>query len=102
MDYSQQNCPHGEPTADKIRSVDSIGTHTVLGKRGAQVRVQEFKRYMSDRFSDCSDNWCLPVAQAPVERIKFKGFVPYDDVARHRHHEMPDRNDFERGLRKPR
>lgn len=85
MDYSQQELSAlANRLADKIQfRRPSIGTHTdyVLGKRGKlKFASKEFKRYMSDRFSDFSDNWCLPVAQAPVERIKFKGFVPYDDV----------------------
>ena len=85
MDYSQQELSSlANRLADKIQfRRPSIGTHTdyVLGKRGKlKFASKEFKRYMSDRFSDFSDNWCLPVAQAPVERIKFKGFVPYDDV----------------------
>ena len=89
--------------ADKIQfRRPSIGTHTdyVLGKRGKlKFASKEFKRYMSDRFSDFSDNWCLPVAQAPVERIKFKGFVPYDDVKLGTGiMKCLDRNDFERGL----
>lgn len=71
-----------------------------MGKRGKlKFASKEFKRYMSDRFSDFSDNWCLPVAQAPVERIKFKGFVPYDDVKLGTGiMKCLDRNDFERGL----
>lgn len=45
--------------------------------RGEQGRLmfvsEEFKRYFSARFKNFSDNWCLPVAQAPVERMRFKG-----------------------------
>lgn len=29
----------------------------------------EFKNYLSKRFEGFSDNWCLPVAQAPAERM---------------------------------
>lgn len=79
-----------------------IRKHTdyVLGVRGRlKFASEEFKRYMSDRFSDFSDNWCLPVAQAPVERIKFKGFTPYDgDQLGSNIWKCLDRNDFERGL----
>ena len=59
-----------------------IRKHTdyVRGKRGTlKFASDEFKRYMADRFSGFADNWCLPVAQAPVERIHFRGFIPYDD-----------------------
>ena len=104
MDYSQQELSSlANRMADKIQfRRPSIGTHTdyVLGKRGKlKFASKEFKRYMSDRFSDFSDNWCLPVAQAPVERIKFKGFVPYDDVKLGTGiMKCLDRNDFERGL----
>lgn len=104
MEYSQQELSAlANRLADKIQfRRPSIGTHTdyVLGKRGKlKFASKEFKRYMSDRFSDFSDNWCLPVAQAPVERIKFKGFVPYDDVKLGTGiMKCLDRNDFERGL----
>lgn len=30
---------------------------------------KEFKDYLSKRFEGFSDNWCLPVAQAPAERM---------------------------------
>lgn len=75
-------------------------TDYVLGVRGRlKFASEEFKRYMADRFSDFSDNWCLPVAQAPVERIKFKGFTPYgDDRLDANIMRCLDRNDFERGL----
>ena len=104
MGYSQQELSSlANRLADKIQfRRPSIGTHTdyVLGKRGKlKFASKEFERYMSDRFSDFSDNWCLPVAQAPVERIKFKGFVPYDDVKLGTGiMKCLDRNDFERGL----
>lgn len=79
-----------------------IRKHTdyVTGVRGRlKFSSDEFKRYMSDRFSDFCDNWCLPVAQAPVERIAFKGFVPYDDVKLDSHFARCwERNDADRGL----
>ncbi|MBW3088820.1 phage portal protein [Bifidobacterium sp. 82T24] len=51
----------------------------VKGRRGTLRFVSdEFQRYISRRFKGFTDNWCLPVAQAPVERISFKGFTPYD------------------------
>ncbi|PLS26030.1 phage portal protein [Bifidobacterium parmae] len=89
--------------ADKIQyRRPAIAKHTdyVRGVRGRlRFASKEFRRYMSDRFSDFSDNWCLPVAQAPVERIRFKGFTPYDDVELGADvMKCLDRNDFERGL----
>lgn len=70
------------------------------GRRGKLAFASdEFRMYMKERFSDFSDNWCAPVAQAPVERIHFQGFkgadgssVP-DSVMR-----RWDRNDCDRGL----
>lgn len=58
-----------------------IDKHTkyVRGERGELRFVSdEFKRYIAERFKGFRDNWCFPVAQAPVERIQFKGFTPYD------------------------
>lgn len=79
-----------------------IRRHTdyVRGKRGTlRFASDEFKRYMADRFSSFADNWCLPVAQAPVERMHFKGFIPYDDVRLGSNAiRCWDRNDCDRGL----
>lgn len=79
-----------------------IAKHTdyFYGKRGKlEFASEEFQMYMSDRFSNFSDNWCAPVAQAPVERIKFQGFVNMNGL------DMPsgvmrrwERNDASRGL----
>lgn len=45
--------------------------------RGEEGRLRfasdEFKEYFSRRFEGFSDNWCMPVAQAPIERIKYLG-----------------------------
>ena len=79
-----------------------IRKHTdyVRGKRGTlKFASDEFKRYMSDRFSGFADNWCLPVAQAPVERIHFRGFIPYGDVELDSHvMRVWERNDCDRKL----
>lgn len=79
-----------------------IRKHTdyVRGKRGTlKFASDEFKRYMADRFSGFADNWCLPVAQAPVERIHFKGFIPYDDHELDSHvMRVWERNDCDRKL----
>ena len=79
-----------------------IRKHTdyVRGKRGTlKFASDEFKRYMADRFSGFADNWCLPVAQAPVERIHFRGFIPYDDRELDSHvMRVWERNDCDRKL----
>jgi hypothetical protein len=70
------------------------------GRRGKlNFASEEFKMYMKERFADFSDNWCAPVAQAPVERIHFQGFKSLDGL------EVPstvqrrwDDNDADRGL----
>lgn len=53
--------------------------------RGEQGRLEfasdEFKKYFAARFSNFADNWCQPVAQAPVERMHFKGLQPTDDTS---------------------
>lgn len=59
----------------------------------------EFRDYFERRFEGFSDNWCMPVAQAPIERINFLGIrlpgaVSADaDLTR-----MWERNDAARGL----
>ena len=79
-----------------------IRKHTdyVRGRRGTlKFASDEFRRYMADRFSSFADNWCLPVAQAPVERTHFKGFIPYDDVKLTSHvMKCWERNDCDRKL----
>ncbi|MCZ2261394.1 phage portal protein [Isoptericola sp. QY 916] len=45
--------------------------------RGQEGRMRfasdEFREYFAKRFVGFSDNWCMPVAQAPVERIAYLG-----------------------------
>lgn len=44
------------------------------GKEGVlRFASEEFQDYFSRRFAGFSDNWCLPVAQAPAERMKHLG-----------------------------
>ena len=70
------------------------------GRRGKlNFASDEFKLYMQSRFADFSDNWCAPVAQAPIERIHFQGFKALEDM------EIPssvrrrwDMSDADRGL----
>lgn len=81
MDYSQQELSSlANRLADKIQfRRPSIGTHTdyVLGKRGKlKFASKEFKRYMSDRFSDFSDNWCLPRGAGPSGTHQVQGLRP--------------------------
>lgn len=51
------------------------------GRQGKlEFASDKFKQYMKSRFFDFSDNWCAPVAQAPIERIAFQGFKTLDDT----------------------
>jgi hypothetical protein len=71
--------------------------------KGTEGRMKfasdEFKEYFERRFSGFSDNWCMPVAQAPIERanhlgIRLPGEQSFDaGLAR-----VWERNDAERGL----
>ena len=71
--------------------------------KGTEGRMRfasdEFRDYFERRFSGFSDNWCMPVAQAPIERIsplgiRLEGQDTADlDVAR-----RWERNDGNRGL----
>lgn len=38
---------------------------------------EKFGEYFNRRFDGFSDNWCMPVAQAPAERMNFLGVRPY-------------------------
>jgi hypothetical protein len=71
--------------------------------KGTEGRMKfasdEFRDYFARRFAGFSDNWCMPVAQAPIERanhlgIRLPGEKTFDsDLAR-----MWERNDADRGL----
>src|SRR5699024_12255512 len=45
--------------------------------KGTEGRMKfasdEFREYFRKRFEGFSDNWCAPVAQAPIERIHYLG-----------------------------
>lgn len=70
------------------------------GKQGKLAFASdEFKRYMKARFSGFSDNWCAPVAQAPVERMHFQGLRPYSgDIMPASVARRWDENDADRNL----
>lgn len=59
----------------------------------------EFRDYFEKRFAGFTDNWCMPVAQAPIERIGFLGIrLPGATSADRSLAEMWERNDANRGL----
>lgn len=106
---------HGAPDAEYINRVlnrlvikidnrkPNIQRHCdyVRGTRGELRFVSnEFRRYIAERFKGFKDNWCFPVAQAPVERISFKGFTPYGDDAPidRRVWDIWNRSDADRGI----
>lgn len=74
--------------------------------RGREGRMRfasdEFKEYFQRRFEGFSDNWCMPVAQAPIERIHYLGMRVKDADGRTSFDEQLerdwDRNDAHRGL----
>lgn len=53
--------------------------------RGEEGRMRfasdEFKGYFEKRFTGFSDNWCMPVAQTPIERITYLGMRLGGDAA---------------------
>src|SRR5699024_8424022 len=60
---------------------------------------EEFKDYFRKRFEGFSDNWCAPVAQAPIERIHFRGMRLGEQVAADPGVQRRwERNDADRGL----
>lgn len=38
---------------------------------------EKFAEFFTQRYKNFSDNWCMPVAQAPAERITFLGVRPF-------------------------
>lgn len=74
--------------------------------RGQEGRMRfasdEFKEYFQARFEGFSDNWCMPVAQAPIERIHYLGMRVKDGDGNTTFDEQLerdwDRNDAHRGL----
>lgn len=71
--------------------------------RGTEGRMKfasdEFRDYFQTRFAGFSDNWCMPVAQAPVERINHLGIrLPGQTKADEATARRWERNDGNRGL----
>ncbi|GAB6937085.1 phage portal protein [Isoptericola variabilis] len=63
--------------SDKIMARRPAVQESVRYFRGQEGRMRfasdEFRDYFAKRFVGFSDNWCMPVAQAPVERIHYLG-----------------------------
>ena len=60
---------------------------------------EEFREYFQRRFEGFSDNWCMPVGQAPVERMHYLGMrLPGTHAADGRVQKWWERNDANRGL----
>lgn len=71
--------------------------------KGTEGRMKfasdEFRDYFAKRFAGFSDNWCKPVAEAPVERIHHLGIrLPDQDRADVGSARRWERNDASRGL----
>src|SRR5699024_3058922 len=59
----------------------------------------EFRDYFERRFEGFSDNWCMPVGQAPVERMHYLGMRLEGSFAADRKSAAWwERNDADRGL----
>lgn len=89
--------------ADKIRLRQSDINQAVRYYKGQEGRLRfasdEFKDYFERRFAGFSDNWCQPVAQAPIERIRYGGMrLEGSTVADAATARAWDRNDGDRGL----
>ena len=63
--------------SDRIRDRRADIATAVSYLKGTEGRMKfasdEFKDYFEKRFRGFSDNWCMPVTEATVERIKFRG-----------------------------
>lgn len=89
--------------ADKIKYRRPAIEQSVRYYRGTEGRMRfasdEFKAYFEKRFTGFSDNWCAPVAQAPIERIQYLGMrLPGTARADEDLERVWERNDAERGL----
>jgi len=52
----------------------ALATSYLRGREGRlRFASDEFRDYFEKRFAGFSDNWCMPVTQAPVERMKHLG-----------------------------
>lgn len=92
-----------ETLADKIK--DRRPNVELASKyfRGTEGRMKfasdEFRDYFQQRFDGFSDNWCMPVAQAPIERIGYLGMrLDGDRNADAELERQWERNDARRGL----
>lgn len=89
--------------ADKIRARRTFVTQATQYYRGEEGRMRfasdEFRQYFAQRFSGFSDNWCMPVADAPIERIGYIGQRLADEQRADTELErIWERNDAHRGL----
>ncbi|KRC37515.1 phage portal protein [Oerskovia sp. Root22] len=89
--------------ADKIRARRPDIVSNVAYFKGTEGRMRfasdEFRDYFADRFSGFSDNWCMPVAQAPIERIHQLGIrLDGSTTADVESARMWERNEADRGL----
>jgi hypothetical protein len=108
------NSPEVSMTPDEVLRLAALLSRKIMDRRpeiqentryykGTEGRMKfasdEFRDYFARRFAGFSDNWCMPVAQAPIERanhlgIRLPGEKTFDsDLAR-----MWERNDADRGL----
>lgn len=47
------------------------------GNHKLKYASEEFRAWFADKFNGFADNWCAPVADATVERLKIRGIRPY-------------------------
>lgn len=48
------------------------------GKHSLKYASTEFREWFEDKFDGFADNWCAPVVDATVERLKVQGIRPYE------------------------
>lgn len=102
------------PTPDEVLKLAALLSTKIRDRRpdiaeavsyykGAEGRMRfasdEFRDYFATRFRGFSDNWCMPVAQAPIERIHHLGMrLPGRSSADAEVARRWERNDGDRGL----
>lgn len=89
--------------SQKIKDRRPDITDNVSYYKGSEGRMKfasdEFRDYFQKRFAGFSDNWCMPVAQAPVERMNYLGVRLGDSIAADPEVARRwERNDADRGL----
>lgn len=92
-----------ETLSKKIRDRRGAIAQHVSYYKGQEGRMKfasdEFREYFQRRFEGFSDNWCMPVAQAPVERITYLGMrLPGAKTADEALARAWERNEADRGL----